>query len=196
MNSLFELLDSSLPCKLHKENIHIDSVTFARREMIPDVYRAMITKNAGGRSEISEAMSIQHFHDTYGGSDFILEKEVIYYLEYKMVDYITLIRDQRVGVSVTRAMNHLDPELFTIEDARKLLRKKLYGLCVARNCIVEAHSFYKSVLHVFCQTRKIAEMMIEAYGEYDNTDLNINLEGTVTMLLTICSDPFIYRNEM
>lgn len=152
--------------------------------------------NAGGKSNVSEALSIQYFLSVFGGTDFVYEKQIDYYIHYKMVDFIcTLPNLARVGVSVTRAMKFPRPERFTLEDAHRLLQKKLYGLIVARNAVNRRHAFYRSVLHVWCQTPRIADLLQEAYNSLDINDYGLDIQGVVVLLLTVCENPAIYRNK-
>lgn len=151
--------------------------------------------NAGGKSDVSEALSIQYFLSVFGATNFIYEKQIDYYIEYKMVDFICNIGYRRVGISVTRAMKYPHPDLFTFGDARNLLQKKLYGLIVARNAVNDCHTFYKSVLHIWCQTPHIAFLLREAYSRLDIDDYGLDVRGVVILALTICNTPEIYHNN-
>lgn len=147
--------------------------------------------NAGGKSEISEAASITYFQQLWKAQDFVFERQIEYWVQYKMIDFIcTLPPYGRLGVSVTRAMGFPSAEYFTYEDAKDLLQKKLEGLIIARNAVSERHTFYHSVLHAWCQDERIAGFLARAYQEIDLPEVH----GTVILLLTICSEPWIYRN--
>jgi hypothetical protein len=164
--------------------------------------------NAGGKSEFSEALSVLYFMKYYNAYDIIYEKQVCYWIDYKMVDYICTIpsaNNIRVGISVTRAMNYnryrrgKDKRLYqeadyTIHDAYLLLEKKLSGLIIARNSIVEKHTFYLSILHIFCQSEYIANLLQYAYQSLDNYDYGLDVRGTVLLYLTVCTYPCIYTN--
>ena len=160
-------------------------------EMSPSGLQSLQHENAGGKSELSEALSITYFEQLWKATDFIYEKQIEYWVDYKMIDFIcTLPPYGRMGVSVTRAMSHPHPDRFTYSDAKALLEKKLNGLIIARNAVSEVHTFYHSVLHVYCQTEKIAGYIARAY---ENIDLP-EVHGTLVLLITICDDPLIYRN--
>jgi hypothetical protein len=152
-------------------------------------------ENAGGNSSISEGYSIDYFQSRFEATDVILEKSVQYWIDYKMVDFICTINNERVGISIVRGMHYINPALFTIEDARRLIRKKLEGLIVARNCVCDHHSFDKSVLHVWCQTQRIADLIQEAFHELneDNKDY-LQIKGSIVILTTVCDLPIIYNN--
>jgi hypothetical protein len=130
-----------------------------------DASRSLKVVNAGGRSGLSEMLSIQYFCGVHSAKDVILEMEIEYWIDYKMVDFVCSVDGERIGVSVTRAMGYPTADEFTIDKARSLLDKKLYGLVVARNAVVKKHRFFKSVLHIWCQTPLIAEYMKVAYDE-------------------------------
>ena len=169
---VFEKIDSKLLCDSAKRSLHVD--------------------NAGGKSAISEAFSIYYFEWIRKASNFVFETEVDYWVDYKMVDFICSIDDKRVGVSVTRAMGFPSPDCFTYEDALKLLRKKLYGLIVARNCVSKKHSFFRSVLHIWCQSETIASHLRNAYASFDQEDFGLDVAGNVLLLLTVCDEKILY----
>lgn len=112
-----------------------------------------------------------------------------------MVDHICTINGQRVGVSVTRAMGFPTPDRFTNEDAINLLRKKLYGLIVSRNCVLPHLAFFKSILHVWCQSHEIADKLKRAYENLDIDDFGLDIKGVVILLLTVCEDKRLYTNK-
>lgn len=155
---------------------------------------AISKENAGGKSEFSEAHSIDYFITRFGMTDIIYEMDIRYWIDYKMIDYIGTISGQRIGISVTRGMCHKDPNLFTYGDALDLLNKKLYGLIVSRNGVVSEHNFYKSILHIWCQNEKIAYILSEAYNSFDMNDFGLNIKGAILLLLTVCEDERIYTN--
>lgn len=115
--------------------------------------------NAGGASEYTEAMSIHYFENVFDGSEFILENEVQYWKEHKMVDYMCTINKQRFGVSVTRAMGFPRSSGFTYKDGKELLRSKIKDLIVACDLVITKHSFIKSILHIWCQNNHISGIM-------------------------------------
>lgn len=159
-----------------------------------DAKRSITIDNAGGQSDISEMYSIDYFTQMYGASNTILEKEVAYWIDYKMVDFICTIDSNRVGVSVARAMGYPTSDKFTPEMASKLLYKKLYGLIVARNAVVKSQSFFKSILHIWCQDANVANLLREAYSKLDDNDYGLDVKGVLMLQLTICDDPQLYKN--
>jgi len=159
-----------------------------------DAYRSLTVKNAGGKSAISEALSIEYFTKAFNATSIILEMEIDYCIDYKMVDFICAIRQYKVGVSVTRAMGYPTAASYTLEQATTLLKKKLTGLIIARNGVNKRHNFYKSILHIWCQSTDIANLLEQAYSDLNFNEFGLDIKGIVILLLTICPDPIIYKN--
>lgn len=180
----------------------IDSYEYDKNEinLSYDARRSATIENAGGKSVVSEMLSIEYFRRVFNSNNTLLEMEIEYWAKYKMVDYITTIQtlegEERVGVSVTRAMGFPTPEDFETSDAERLINKKLYGLIVARNAVQRKQRFFRSVLHVWCQTRRIAEMVSEAYERIENKDYGMEIQGTVSILLTICPEESLYNDDL
>ena len=182
-----------------------DSVDSLPLTEIPS-QKCLITKNAGGKSEISEAYSIEYMMTRLHARDVLLEMQVEYIFRYKMVDYICSISEKeprqsrgsdtqcpRVGVSVTRAFPYYGT--FTEDDAAILLKKKLYGLIVSRNCVSEKLSFYKSILHIWCPTQEIANHLQKVYRSFDLNDFGLDVQNTLVLLVTVCDEKEIYYNK-
>jgi len=170
---------------------HLSNIDFLR----PEAKKSLFINNAGGKSEYSEALSIHYFQEKYNATDIIPEMEIEYWINYKMVDFLCTIQDYRIGVSVTRAMKYPNPDTYTKEDGFKLLHKKLYGMIVARNGVTDRHSFHKSILHVWCQTDKIAEILKSVYQSLDINDYGLDIQGIVILILTVCNSESIYKNN-
>eukprot|EP00462_Mataza_sp_D1_P005047 CAMPEP_0175101404 /NCGR_PEP_ID=MMETSP0086_2-20121207/7776_1 /TAXON_ID=136419 /ORGANISM="Unknown Unknown, Strain D1" /LENGTH=232 /DNA_ID=CAMNT_0016375927 /DNA_START=195 /DNA_END=893 /DNA_ORIENTATION=+ len=159
--------------------------------------------NAGGKSNISEAYSIDMFVRGFAATDVLCENEVKYWAEicfggnYKMVDFICTIQGCQVGVSVTRAMSFpiAQPEKFTYEDAERLVFKKVNGLVVSRECVTEDHSFSKSVLHIFCQTQRIADLVLQAWNHYQKHMEPQGEAGVLMVMATVTNAREIYTNN-
>ncbi|GJP34817.1 hypothetical protein CLOM_g19235 [Closterium sp. NIES-68] len=124
--------------------------------------RVASSPNAGGASVISEIK--------YCDSN------------WKKVDYICSLFGQRFGVSVTRAMMYPDPALFDSHRARALLRKKLHGLVVAWSGVSPMHCFSRAILHVWCETSHIANLLQEAFPEVSSL---LDMQEDVLMVLTV-----------
>jgi len=181
----------------HRSHIFTDTYILPPSSMVcNDGKRSITIDNAGGKSDISEMYSIDYFTQMYGASNTIFEKEVTYWIDYKMVDFICTIDDHRVGVSVARAMGFPTSDKFTPEMASKLLYKKLYGLIVARNGVVKEQSFYKSILHIWCQDDRVADLLRESFSNLDADDYGLDVKGVVLLQLTVCDDLQLYKNVL
>lgn len=182
----------------NRRDVIRDSLYIPRRENQLNTKTAEESRheqNAGGRSDVSEMYSIEYYIRSYGASDVIFEMNVEYWIEYKMVDYVCTVNNQRMGVSVTRAMGYPTAEYFTRQKGIELLNKKLFGLIVARNSTTERHTFFKSILHVWCQNQRIADILEKVYCDIDLTDYELDIEGDIVLHLTVCGYPPIYTNE-
>ena len=176
---------------------YLELVDHSEIRLGEDASRALTTNNAGGASEYSEAMSIHYFENVFDAKDFVLENDVKYWQDYKMVDYICTIKDQKIGVSVTRAMGYPCSFSFNKKDAKILLDKKIHGLVVSCDLVITKHSFNKSILHIWCQNERIASLMKKVYREelkLDSMDLKVLCD--VIVILTICNDKNIYTNRI
>lgn len=149
--------------------------------------------NAGGNSVNSEGLSMEVLSQLYGASDVVTEMEVSYWNDnWKKCDYITKILGHRVGVSVTRGMFYPSPDGFTKEDAIHLLHKKLDGLVVARSGIRKRDSFRNSILHIWCETDRIADLITEAWQE-----ASYKLRDNIIVVLTVTTtSPFIFYESL
>jgi hypothetical protein len=147
--------------------------------------------NAGGKSMNSEAFSINILNELYDVDCILTEMEVEYiWFNYKKCDYICKIYGQQVGVSVTRAMSYPDPSYFTSDDADKLLKKKMSGLMVARDGVIDKYNFDKCILHIWCESQGIADIIKKQYDLLDT-----ETKDDIIILLTVTkpfSSPFIY----
>ena len=179
----------------HRSHIFTDTYTLPPSSLVcGDARRSITIDNAGGQSDISEMYSIDYFTQMYGATNTILETEVAYWIDYKMVDFICTIESHRVGVSVARAMGFPSPDKFTPAMASRLLYKKLYGLIVARNGVVKDQSFFKSILHIWCQDARVAQLLDDAFSNLDANDYGLDVKGIVLLQLTVCDDPQLYKN--
>lgn len=160
--------------------------------------------NAGGKSEVSEAFSIDYFNRVHKSIFTIFEKQVQYWIDYKMVDFITSVIDDstdlfeeiRIGVSVTRAMlppGKEDTEV-SEEFGRELLDKKISGLIIARNGVLKQNTFFHSVLHIWCQSKNIIDVVEKAARSLNPKQYGLHLKSSFCVLLTLCPDSKLYTN--
>src|SRR5205085_12162924 len=98
------------------------------------------------------------------------------------------------GVSVTRSMKFPRPEDFTEEDAYNLLKKKLFGLTMARNGISDKHSFNICALHIWAQTLDIAEKLKKVYPRVIAEDESDTFREVI-ILTSVYNHSWIYNNR-
>lgn len=210
-NGLIRILRSDVSLTQPGNYLFIDQIDKVPRieDLDYDAWRSLVVDNAGGKSSVSEAASINRFVELFGADQILVEKEVEYWISYKMVDFVCTVANQRLGVSVTRAMavkstgqpggNYLDlePGRFTLDDAVRLLKKKLYGLIVSRNGVTKKCKFYKSILHIWAASQDIADRLTEAWndGHVDISEFGLDIKGIVVVMITVCSDPTLYLNQ-
>lgn len=186
---------SSRGAVTERTSISIDTYDLPEyADVCADAKRSLTVDNAGGKSDVSEMYSIDYFARSMDACHTLLEKEITYWIDYKMVDFICTIPDGRVGVSVARAMGYPTEDRFTAATASRLLYKKLHGLIIARNGVSKSQNFYRSFLHIWCQNARIAELLQEAFQSLDDDDYGLGVKGTIVLQLTICADARIYRN--
>lgn len=157
--------------------------------------RSMHIQNAGGSSEISEALSMYYMEHQFGAVQFVPEKEVDYWIDYKMCDYLMTLNQANIGVSVTRAVTYPFDQPFTDQLATTLLDKKLNGLIIARNAVNLRHQFFKSILHIWCYTALAATNLKKAYYRLINNDQD-QTYSNIYVICTICQQKYIYTNHV
>ena len=161
-------------------------------------HRSMEIPNAGGSSNISEALSMEYLHAKYGAECFVPEMEVVYWIESCLCDFLMVLPGENIGVSVTRAISYpfgvKGHSEYTIERARELLNRKLYKLLVARNAISEEQSFYRSILHVWCYDEQTAACIKRAHEEMVEADVDLTYND-VHVICTVCDTEYIYTNR-
>jgi hypothetical protein len=159
--------------------------------------RSLTIQNAGGSSNLSEALSIYYMRNRFKGSGFVLEKEMRYWIDYKMCDFLVNIYGQRFGVSVTRAFGYPTSKNYTEQSAYNLLIKKLDGLILARHCISEEHSFTRCILHIWSDSAKVTDFLMKAYINIQKDDPTFyKTIMDVIVIITTCSERYIYTNTL
>lgn len=158
--------------------------------------RCLDEPNSGGKSNVSEAVSMQYFAERFSAIKFILEMEITtYWMNAAIPDFLCTVYGHRVGVSVTRAMKYPSPELFTAEDAYILLKKKMNGLIMARSGVCEEQAFFISFLHIWCQTPAIAKHLQAIYPAVITED-KTNTLSQIIVLCSVYNRPGIYSNTL
>lgn len=181
--------------------------TYSSIRFPENIGRTITLQNAGGSSELSEALSMYYMFLRFGAIDFIPEMEVDYMVKSNICDYIVTIANERIGVSVTRAIEYNTTK--STEDihgesvfnknvtemfVQSLLYKKMLGMVHAKRTVTDSNSFRTSIIHIWCTNlddastiKKIYEKIVDndIYGLFDNTYI----------LCSVCTSNFIYTNE-
>ena len=123
-----------------QEHIQANYITMSFDQIKPykkmrltlEAQRIQHTPNAGGSSVESEALSFEILKRFFNAHLVKTEMEVAYFpMGGSITDYVVMIFGSVVGVSVARAMKYGNDDMFTLEDATKLLNKKLKGILQA-----------------------------------------------------------------
>lgn len=144
--------------------------------------------NAGGSSVISEVMSYELLKRCFGAHLIKTEMEVSYFPEGgSITDYMCQLFGTTLGVSVTRAMKYKGD--YTIEDAEKLLYKKLIGIIQATANTMEDWS--KQILHIWATSNDVANTVTKAFETVPQTVRT----NTVVIVTVANNSPEIFYNK-
>lgn len=164
-----------------------------------DAHQIIDEPNAGGASVVSEALSAEYMCRRFNAIGIVTEMQIPYFSpHWKKVDYLTTIYGEMVGVSVTRAMGYPSPDAFTEEDAIRLCRKKLNGLVVARAGIVPSVGYCRSILHCWCQTQQIADLMSASFKQFiaeSDEEARASFDNIVVLLTVAGNTPEIFTES-
>ena len=148
--------------------------------------RMFTCPNAGGSSEKSEILSFELLQRCFGADLQKTEMEVQYCPEGGAItDYTCTMFSTKLGVSVTRAMKYRGD--FTVEDAAKLLNKKLNGVLTSTRNTMEKWS--KQILHVWATSLAVSVLIAEAYHQ-----LPKNLKSNTVVLVTVTENNEVFTN--
>jgi len=156
--------------------------------------RVLREENAGGASEFSEAVSFEYFHRLFGAELLKTEMSIGYTWGRwsKKTDYTCVLPDgTRLAVSVTRAMRFAG--VFSEENARRLLSKKLHGCQMSNRDVLAEDRWNKQVLHIFTETVAAVQLLRTVFQEL--LVQQPELVGNTVVLITLTSNaPFLYFN--
>ncbi|GFO12642.1 AAC-rich mRNA clone aac4 protein-like [Plakobranchus ocellatus] len=150
-------------------------------------HRLLTVPNAGGSSVISEVLSFEVLNRCFCAKLKKTEMEVSYFpLGGSITDYTCEMYQCTVAVSVTRAMKYNGE--FCLEDAQRLLNKKLKGVIQStRNSL---DKWRKQILHVWSTSHHVTEILVQAYNTVES-DVKAN---TVVMITTAENADYIFNN--
>ena len=148
--------------------------------------RMFTCPNAGGSSEKSEILSFELLQRCFGADLRKTEMEVRYFPEGGAItDYTCTMFSTCLGVSVTRAMKYHGN--FTVEDAVKLLNKKLNGVLTSTKNSLE--KWNKQILHVWATSLAVSVLIAEAYNL-----LPEDLKSNTVVLVTVTENNEVFTN--
>eukprot|EP00004_Rigifila_ramosa_P012953 TRINITY_DN2847_c0_g1_i1.p1 TRINITY_DN2847_c0_g1~~TRINITY_DN2847_c0_g1_i1.p1 ORF type:complete len:193 (+),score=38.50 TRINITY_DN2847_c0_g1_i1:519-1097(+) len=149
--------------------------------------RMLTTPNAGGTSDVSEALSFECFNRAFGARLLKTEMEIDYrFRGGKITDYLMRMHGVNLGVSVTRAMKFQGT--FQHSDAVHLLQKKLQGVNASTWNVSSADAWHKQLLHVWCTSDEVASITGAAWQTMP-AELRAN---TVVVLTVAATSPWIF----
>lgn len=152
--------------------------------------KSLNKRNAGGKSEISEAYSISHISEKLKPINCIYEKQIKYWCEHKMIDYILEFKKYKLGVSVVRAFSK--KEEFSHKQGTLLLRKKIEGILAAKTIISNFHYFNKSVIHIICESERISEIILDCLKKLKD---DFEIKDKILIWISVSSIQSIFTNK-
>eukprot|EP00005_Dracoamoeba_jomungandri_P005464 CAMPEP_0174260344 /NCGR_PEP_ID=MMETSP0439-20130205/9655_1 /TAXON_ID=0 /ORGANISM="Stereomyxa ramosa, Strain Chinc5" /LENGTH=313 /DNA_ID=CAMNT_0015344567 /DNA_START=266 /DNA_END=1207 /DNA_ORIENTATION=+ len=124
--------------------------------------KVKFTPNAGGNSVASEVISYEVLRSCYGAELLRTEMELDYFpMGGKITDYSVQMYGLHIGVSVTRAMKY--GGIFNEQDAKRLLKKKLYGVNESSRLVLEP--FHKQILHIITEAEYMVDVLRNVYDK-------------------------------
>lgn len=146
--------------------------------------------NAGGSSVASEALAYEMLYRCEKASLVKIENEIEYQGDGSITDILVEIDNRYVGVSVTRAYPWSGS--YTLDEARKILNKKLSALRPAQENAVEEDRWDRSVLYILAGDEDSANKLKEAWDESSD---ELKEDSIVMVTVTDGVDEFVYKNK-
>lgn len=179
------LENNSASCLIHSD--FIPNKKFTKMMISNSAQKIRDVPNAGGSSVISEVLSFEFLSKSVKAQLLKTEMEIVYFPEGgSITDYVCTINNQKVGVSVTRAMKYRGH--YTEEDAHHLLTKKLKGVIQANKNSMEKWS--KQILHVWTPNKHTANIITMVYYQLSDSIRS----NTIVIVTTSKNSPYIYSN--
>lgn len=175
-------------CGLVNTNFY-QTKSFHQMNLTSEARLVQYTPNAGGSSEISEALSFEILKKFFNAKLLKTEMEIFYFpMGGSITDYVVKVFDTTIAVSVTRAMKHNDEE-FTYENADALLRKKLKGIVQSsKNSLLK---WDKQVLHCWTNKENIVKLVNDVWS-----NLGDHLKTNTVLLITLAhNSPEVFFNQ-
>lgn len=146
------------------------------------------TPNAGGSSQESEVIAYELLYRCELAALVKTETQIDYDDEGSITDMLVRIDGAPVGVSVTRAVTG-PGQPYPIEEATRVLTKKLEGINESSDHVSEADAWVKQILHVVALNADFGATMADAWALADP-----GLVGDTIVIITVTDgdDAFIY----
>jgi hypothetical protein len=174
--------------------LRMDSkATFNQIRLSKSSQNILNSPNAGGASELSEALSFELLSRCFGVNLIKTEMDIMYnWINTKKTDYSARVFGNIIGVSVTRAMKYRGE--FTLADADCLLRKKLYGIECSSYCVTKKDRWSKQLLHIFTSEEYICELIFQQFKYLMSAEPAV-IGNTVVLVTLTKNAEFVYTNQ-
>lgn len=160
-----------------------------RFRLTGDAQRMLTTQNAGGNSALSEAVALDVLHHATGARLDRTEMSIRYWERSKITDFSVQICGVRIGVSVTRACRFKGK--FTLADAERLLKRKLFGILDSTEHVITPHQWRRQVLLIWAQRPAVADLLSAAW-----TSLPAQLRADTLVLVVVAQrDQWIFFGD-
>jgi len=163
------ILSNAEKCGLLRYYFTSNKKTLRSMSLCDGSRKILTVPNAGGTSEVSEALSFEFLSFVFRAKLVQTEMELKYWPQgCKITDYSVVVPtvhgEVKLGVSVTRALKFKGT--FTEEDATHLLKKKLDGVNVSTRCVV-SDRWERQILFCWCKEDYIAELVGKVWEKLD-----------------------------
>jgi len=148
--------------------------------------------NAGGSSILSEVFAFEMLARCDGAVLLKTETEVIYDVAAKITDMVVVIDGKKVGANPTRAVGFPFDAPYTVEQAKKILEKKLGDIKSSSETVSADDRWVKQILTVFAWSD---EHIAPVETAWNATDPVLRADTLVIVTVTDGDDLFIYSND-
>lgn len=150
--------------------------------------------NAGGNSVFSEVFSYEILSNVFGLRLVHTEMELRYWPSGgKLTDYSVVTRGGAyVGVSVTRAMLWPQKTAYDLEDADRLLDKKLEGIVQSSRNVYPKFHRGTQILHILAESPAIADTLCERLYQRQTSP---HYSSTFVVLTTCQNAGWMFRQR-
>ena len=156
----------------------------------------LIEGTAGGTSGWSEAFAYEILHRCEGASFVKSETQIDYTTSGSITDILVEIGGERIGVSVTRAVDVtgmcMRSDTYTATRATDLLTTKLTGINESSMNVAPADAWTKQILFIHADTTTAATVLMDAWG---TLDASLRADTIVYVSVSEGMDSFLYFQD-